>query len=277
MNWLEAIILGLVQGLCEFLPISSSGHLAVFQSFFGMEGEENLILSILLHLGTLIAVIAVYYKDIWMIIKNFFLMLGDIFKKRFTWKDANQYQRMAVLMMVTLIPLVLVLLFKDFVEWITAIPWAIGVLLILNGIILYISTKFEDTDKDISKATPKNALTIGFIQLLGVLPGISRSGSTISGALYCGFDRELAVKYSFILSIPTIVAANLLNIFDIAKMSITGEQAAMYAVGMLVAAVSGFFAIKLLNMLMKRNLFKIFAIYSVIAGAATAVASFFIG
>ena len=106
MNWLEAIILGLVQGLCEFLPISSSGHLAVFQSFFGMEGEENLVLSILLHLGTLIAVIAVYYKDIWMIIKNFFLMLGDIFKKRFTWKGANQYQRMAVLMMVTLIPLV---------------------------------------------------------------------------------------------------------------------------------------------------------------------------
>ena len=200
MSALEAVFFGIIQGLAEFLPISSSGHLAFFHNIFGTE-ENRMTFDLLLHLGTLLAVCVVYYKDIWQLICAFFSLVGKVFREKFALGriKLDKNEKFLVMIVVALIPLVIGALIEDLVEFVGMYTVAIGVLWLINGTLLWFSDRVaakrrsDSLEESEKKKTPLNALKVGLCQLLAIFPGISRSGMTITGGLLCGFDREFAV------------------------------------------------------------------------------------
>ncbi|MBQ7718009.1 MAG: undecaprenyl-diphosphate phosphatase [Clostridia bacterium] len=274
MQYIQSIILGLVQGLTEFLPVSSSGHLAIFKHIFG-EGffTSGITFDIMLHIGTLIAVFAVYYKDIWELILEFFRLIGDIFRGRFEIK--TPYRRMLLMLIVASIPAaVFGMLVKDFIESISEDRlWVVGICLFITAFLLFISDKISKGTKEAQDLTVGSSLVVGLFQAFAVLPGISRSGSTIVGGLFNGFSREFAVKFSFLLSIPAILGAALLDFKDVLS---TGFDMSPLAalLGVVVAAASGFWAIKVLLKVVKNGKFRFFAYYCALAGVVTLIISF---
>lgn len=276
MTILEAIIQGIVQGLTEFLPVSSSGHLSLVQHFFGISGEEAGIASIVMHLGTLAAVFIAFRQRIWQLILEAFSLLKDLFTGKFKWSKMNENRRMIMLIIISLLPLFGFVLFKDFFDGIAQDRdiTVEGFAFLYTSVILFLSCRFGGNDKDIDKITVPNALTIGIFQGIALVPGISRSGSTISSALFCGMKRETAVEYSFILGIPVILAAAAVQLKDLGG----GEEAiqiAPLAVGFVMSAVVGLLAIKLVKWLIKDGKFKVFAYYTLILGILTVAAGFF--
>lgn len=276
MKLLYSIILGIIQGLGEFLPISSSGHLALAQSLLGLEVAENsLAFNVLLHLGTLAAVFIIYYKDIWEIAKAFFTMLGKVFRGKFKLTEYTVHERFAILLIIAVIPLVPAALLEDYITALNAMPIVVGALLILNGALLFFSDRFAKGNKSMEEATPMNALCVGLCQLLGVLPGISRSGSTITGGLTQGFSRPLAVKFSFILSIPAILGAAVLEMPDFIKETASGSVGGgvwlTYLAGAITAMIVGILAIKLVSWISEHATFKGFSYYCFAVGAVAVV------
>ena len=273
MNLLSAAIYGLIQGLAEFLPISSSGHLAIAHSIFGGANIEAdyFTFDILLHLATLIAVFIVYAKDVFSLIPAFFTMTGKIFKGKFKVKELNENEKMVFFVILATIPLVAAVFLNDKIEVLSSYPKIIGGILIFNGLLLFLSDLIPKSDKDISTMTPKNALLVGLCQLCAITPGLSRSGSTITGGRLCGFSREFAVKFSFILSIPAIIGANIFNIPDVIREPVPSSHIPAYALGMLVAAITGIIAMKLLKYISKKSNFKIFSIYCIAVGLLTVI------
>ncbi len=264
MEYLQSAILGLVQGLTEFLPVSSSGHLAIFKEILGADAlTTTLTLDILLHVGTLFAVFLVYYKDIWALIREFFLMVWDVLRGKPDFK--SPYRRFVLMVIIGSIPAGIVgVFFKDAIS--TLPLFAIGIALFVTAILLWISDRLPEGGKTMETASLPSAFLVGLFQGFAILPGISRSGSTIVGARTAGYTREFAVKFSFILSIPAILGAALLDVLDI----ITGEAAAIAVlpalVGMAVAAISGFFAIRWLLKLVQNSKFHYFSYYCLFAG-----------
>ncbi|MBQ8569721.1 MAG: undecaprenyl-diphosphate phosphatase [Oscillospiraceae bacterium] len=267
MSILEAILQGIIQGLTEFLPVSSSGHLSVFQHFFGIEGEEAALSTIVMHLGTLVAVFAAFSKKIKKLILEFFSMVKDIFKRKFTFKDMNPNRRMIVMIIVSILPLFGFYIFKDFFSGMSSDSDIIleGCAFLYTSILLFIADRHSDGTKRAGETTVASALTIGIFQGIALVPGISRSGSTISGALLTGMKREDAVEYSFILGIPVIMAGALVQIKDLGSSAESSTIIAL-VVGFVVSAVTGYFAISLLKWLIKQNKFKVFSIYTLILG-----------
>ena len=187
MEFLHSLILGLVQGLTEFLPVSSSGHLVVFQTLFGFGQEgSHMAFDILLHLGTLVAVFVAFRRDIWELIKAFFALAGAVFTGKFKWKQAPGAQRLVVLLVLACVPLVLVVPFKDKLEALYVFPAVVGGLLILNGFMLLMADKLASGRKDEGNAQVKDSFIVGLFQAMAVVPGISRSGATITGGLISG-------------------------------------------------------------------------------------------
>ena len=271
MNVWKAILLGLIQGLTEFLPISSSGHLALASSLFGLE-ESPLFLDALLHLGTLIAVFIAFRKLILSLIRALFGMIGKIFRGKFRWKTAEKEEKMLVFLILSCLPLFLILPLKDSIEKLSSYIWVIGIALIVNGIVLFLSDSVKSGKKDAGTMTWKDALVVGVVQTIAVTPGISRSGSTITAGLFCGFDRKFAAQYSFILSIPTILAGAAVSFYDALKGGqIVASALPAYLTGMVVSAVVGFFAIRLLEYLMKSRKFFVFAVYTISVGLAAVI------
>lgn len=267
MSILSAIFYGLIQGLTEFLPVSSSGHLAIAHSLFGTSaGSDNFTFDILLHLATLIAVFIVYYKDIFPLVPAFFRMVGKMFKGNFKIGSYDKNERLALLVIIATIPLAIAVLINDKVELLSAYPKVVGGVLIFNGVVLFLSDLITKSTVDIKNATPLHALTVGICQLCAIVPGLSRSGSTITGGRLCGFSREFAVKFSFILSIPAIIGANIFNIPDVIKDPPPVSDIPAYLVGMAVAAVTGVLAMKLLTYISKKSNFRIFSVYCVAVG-----------
>jgi len=276
MTAIEAIFFGIIQGLAEFLPISSSGHLAFFHNIFGTT-NDNMSFDILLHLGTLAAVCIVYYRDIWDLIVAFFSLVGKVFREKFRFGNIKltMDERFVIMLFVALIPLVVGALIEGAVVAVGDYTWAIGILWMLNGLMLLFSDKIASQRKQLTKEqadgnkTVGNALKVGLCQLLAIFPGISRSGMTITGGLLCGFDREYAVKFSFILSIPAILGANILSIKDFADINST--DIVPYLFGMVAAMLSGLLAIKLLNYISRKKDFRIFAAYCLVMGVVAVV------
>lgn len=273
MNLLSAALYGLIQGLAEFLPISSSGHLAIAHGVLGGANIEAdyFTFDILLHLATLIAVFIVYAKDIFPLIPAFFRMMGKLFKGKFRLKDLDEKEKMVLFVIIATIPLVIAVFINDKIEMLSSYPKIIGGILILNGLMLFLSDLIPKSDKDLGTATPKNALIVGICQLCAIVPGLSRSGSTITGGRLCGFSREFAVKFSFILSIPAIIGANIFNIPDVIRDPVPSSHIPAYALGMLVAAVTGIIAMKLLHYISKKSNFKIFSVYCIAVGILTII------
>lgn len=277
MKLWEAIILGLVQGISEFLPISSSGHLGIMQNLFQMQSveENHMLFSILLHLATLVSVSIFYWKDIVEMVQA---VIG-IFRpsKLESGKKATPAGRLVVMIIITVLPLILVLPVKDYVERLTMSTTFIALALILTGFMLFVSDKMKVGKKTERNMTILDALIVGVCQAIAVIPGLSRSGTTITAGVATGLTREFAVKFSFLISLPAVLGANILEIAS--AISSGGIQAGLipiYLAGMLVAGVVGYFAIGLVKMLSKSGKFGYFAYYCWAAGTITLILSMII-
>lgn len=274
MNYLISGVLGLVQGVAEFLPISSSGHLTLLQHFFGME-ETDMLLNILLHFATMIAVWVYYYRDIWDMIVEFFRWIGGLFSREKKSGPVPDGRRMVLLLVMGTLPLAAVLLFKDTVELLGNYPEFVSVALIVTGLMLFVSDRMSKGKKTVRTATFRDALFVGVAQALATVPGISRSGTTITAGLMRGFDRAFAVRYSFLMSLPAIVGATLLEILDVLRQPGSLDLSLMpaYLFGMLVSGVVGYFAIDLINKLVTKGKFGVFSYYCWTAGIVFLVLS----
>ena len=277
MNFLTAAILGLVQGVAEFLPISSSGHLSLLQNFFGLETAEgsNLFFDVLLHLGTLIAVFIVYWEDIRGMVVEFFAMCGELAGKRSSRPTAQAMtlRRLILLIVVGTLPLFLVLPIKDKVEGLYSNTWFIGCALLATGCLLFLSDRMARGKKNARTATLVDVLLVGCAQGVATVPGLSRSGTTIAAGMLLGFDRNFAVRYSFLLSLPAVIGANILSMVDAVQAGINWSMMPVYIVGVCVAAMSGYFAIGLVKKLADEGKFGKFADYCWGVGALALVLS----
>ena len=268
MTILEAILQGLIQGVTEFLPVSSSGHLSLFQHFFGVSGDEAVFTTIALHIGTLIAVFIAFRQKIWALILEALSMIKDIFTGKFKWSTMNPNRRMIMMIIISILPLFIFYIFKDFFEGVSEDSDIIveGICFLYTATILFLSDRCVKGNKKFGDITVKNAVTVGAFQGVALLPGVSRSGSTISGGLFCGFERETAVQYSFILGIPAILGGCLLQVKDAVDQKAMDIEPLNFAVGFIVSAIVGICAIKMVNWLVKSDKFKIFAVYTLILG-----------
>lgn len=274
MGILEAIIYGIIQGIAEFLPISSSGHLALAQNFFGTETESGFAFNIALHLATLVSVCIVYRKDVLMLVNGFFSLV----KKLFTGKikqGLDKGEKLFLMLVVATAPLIPVKLLglDETVEALSGISYAIGALLIFNGAMLVVSDKLSRGDTTAENGGFMRPLGVGVVQaLLGIMPGISRSGSTITGGRIFGYTREEAVRFSFLMSIPAILGACVTELPDMFEEGFSTDMLLPVIAGAVTAAVVGFFAIKLLQYLTKNKSFTFFAFYCIIVGIVAIVA-----
>ena len=275
MSYLNGILQGLIQGFTEFLPVSSSGHLSLFQHFTGISSESSVFFSIMLHLATLGAVIIAFRKTVWKLIIEFFSMLKDIFTLKIGKNKPTASRKVLYMLMLSCVPLLFILPLKDTITGLSSDSsiLAEGIFFLVTALLLFISDRCIKGNKKASDVTVRDSLAIGVAQCVATLPGISRSGSTISAGLLCGLKRETAVEYSFILGMPTILAAALLEIKDVLTMETAIQFDLMPTiVGMIVALISGLCAIKLVNYIVKTDKFKIFAIYTLVLGILTIVA-----
>lgn len=291
MNILQSLFLGLIQGITEFLPVSSSGHLAILENIFHVETDGGMLFDIMLHIGTLVAVFIVYRKDIWKMIVEALMMIADICKNFVTWIQNkrgtqkkryinvihNSYRKFVALILVSTVPTgVIGVIGKDLVA-------ACGETLIIPGICLLITAVLliiADTIKE-GHILPKNmlyrsAIIIGIAQGVATLPGLSRSGTTIAICLLLGLDRKFAVKYSFILSIPAVLGAAVLEVKDVLAEPISAGQIGVYSLGMIVAAFVGYICIKTMLILVRNKKFKYFAYYCVAMGLFSIAGHFFL-
>ena len=274
MSLLQSVFLGFVQGVSEFLPISSSGHLAVFQNLFHMSvaDDNGLFFDVMLHLGTLIAVFIAYRRDICAMVLEVFSILRP---GKTVTKGGEQRlsRRLLLLIIVGTIPLIGAVIWKDRVEQLYHNTFFIGFALIVTGLMLYFSDRFGSGEKTLKDMTITDALLIGIGQMLAVIPGLSRSGTTISVALFRDFDREFAVKFSFLLSIPAILGASIVTLIDALHSGVSLQQLPIGLIGMAVSAVFGYLAIRLIRQFASRGRFGAFAYYCWGAGAFTLIVS----
>ena len=273
MNVWQAILLGLVQGVTEFLPISSSGHLAVLQSFLGLGSvEEHLFFDVLLHLGTLGAVFIAYWKEIAGLTSEGLAML-HLKKLRRGQKPDPLKRRMILFILLATLPLVLAVLVKDAVESLYTNTFFIGFALLVTGGLLFAADRMGHGNKTEKAMTLSDAMVIGLAQMIAVVPGLSRSGTTISAGLLRGFDRTFAVRFSFFLSIPAVLGANLLSLVKAISAGIDWAEVPMYLCGVAAAFVFGYLAIFALNRIVQRGKFGGFCYYCWGAGLLTLILS----
>lgn len=268
---IDAIVQAIIQGLTEFLPVSSSGHLKLYQHLTNQTPEEGTFMLVVLHLGTLLAVIIAFRDTVWALCKELVSTLKAIFTGKFSLKDMTPERRMLVMLFISclvLIPFYVLNKITGIFEVENLI--ILGICFLYTSGILYLSDKKKDTNKTIGDITVKDALTVGLFQCIALFPGISRSGSTISGGLFRGFDRETAVRYSFVLGIPAILGGCVSELAD----AMNGEidvQILPAIIGFVAAAIVGLLAIKMVNMLIKSDNFKVFSIYTLVIGILTIV------
>ena len=299
MNIFEAIVLGAVQGLTEFLPVSSSGHLAIFQHFFGLN-DNNLFFNVMLHVGTLTAVCAVYWRLFLRLIKSFFRILKKIFTRKFKWGEMDADENLVLMLIIGLLPLFLLFLpigggmkIKDLADkWnsdgyliITSISLLVTSFLLVIGInanrkttILYKSHgKLRADGAGRRKLNPVDAVFIGLFQAVAaIFPGISRSGSTLTAGELRKINKQRALDYSFVLGTPAIIAAALLEGKDAlfpADGSAVSIEFFPTLIGIITSAIVGFLAIRLFKWLLATNRMYYFVLYTAGAGIICLVIS----
>jgi undecaprenyl-diphosphatase len=273
MSVINAIILGFIQGVAEFLPISSSGHLSILQNLFGMNTAEegHMFFDVLLHFGTLVSIFIVYWRDIKdMCVELVALVSGNRHPTPAEKRPAPA-RRLVIMIIVSILPLFIVLPLKDYVEALYYKTIFIGFALIITGFLLFISDKIANGSKNEKNMRIKDALIVGVCQAVAVIPGLSRSGSTISGGIASGLSREFAVKFSFLMSIPAILGANVLSLVDAVKEGVDATLLPVYLLGMAVAAAVGIVAINLVKLISRSGKFGNFAYYCWVVGVLSIV------
>ncbi len=272
MSLIDAIILGIVQGLTEFLPISSSGHLVLGQELLGIIHQPDIAFEVFVHFGTLISVIAMFWKDIRLIILSIVQVISSPFKIKSIYKE-NYHFRIAVYIFIGSLPAGIIgLMFKNDVELLFNDPKFVAVMLLITGLILFL-TKFSNPRKD-SKVGLASAIVIGFAQAVAIIPGISRSGITISSGLFSGVSSAEAARFSFLLSLPVIFGATIMETKELLEVPIRNDQFFVLFAGTIVSAISGYIAIKLVLSIIQKQKFSWFAYYCFIVGI---LGLFFIG
>lgn len=276
MSIFEAVVLGLVQGLAEFLPISSSGHLALLQHFFGIEGENVLIFAVMLHVGTLFSVFAVYWQEI----KELFLELMLVFRDIFTGKGlrihANETRRLGFLIIVATIPTAIIgFAFRDTFASLYLSLTAIGVSLLITGTLLWAAERMNKGQKQLGEMKFRYAIVIGIFQGLAIAPGISRSGSTLVGGLFSGLEKNFAIKFAFLISIPSIIGSVVLELPEALRNNFDASLFVPILIGVIVSALSGFVAIKTMIRVVSGKKLIIFSCYTWLLGALVLGYTFF--
>ena len=274
MTYFMSILMGIIQGVAEFLPISSSGHLALFQTFFGMENmeEKYMFFTVLFHFGTLISVCMVYWRDIVDMIREFFLGIAALAGRKDTGVAPPPARRMVMLIIIATVPLFVMVFLQDAVNQLFSNSIMVSCALLATGFILFFSDRMARGHKTARNATVADALIVGCGQALAVIPGLSRSGTTISVGMMRGFDRAFAVRFSFLMSLPAVLGANVLEIKDALASNFPIEELPMYLVGVAVSAVVGYFAIRLVKSLSDKGKFGKFAYYCWAVGLGSLVA-----
>ena len=270
MELMQAAILGLVQGLSEFLPISSSGHLIIVPYLLHWdEFQNNLLFDIGLHLGTTVALLIFFWKDWWRIGTAFLNQILSTERRLLKDKDSKMF---LILVIGSLPAAFFGIAFQEFVEKSVRQPLVVGVMLVVFAFILRYASKIGKGTRSLDQTRFRDSLVVGLWQALSLIPGVSRSGSTITGALLLGFDKETAVRFSFLLSTPAIVGVGIIKLKDLVQMGLS-DQAGVFLVGFLVSAVSGYLVIKFLLNYIKTHSFDVFVKYRIIVGAVIIILS----
>ncbi|HEX3076976.1 MAG TPA: undecaprenyl-diphosphate phosphatase [Lachnospiraceae bacterium] len=289
MSLLQAIFMGIVQGIAEFLPISSSGHLSIFKHILHINTDTGILFDIMLHFGTLIAVFIAFFKDIKELIVEGFGILGDFLynayilvtnlfvkeKKGFRKVIRTAYRKFVMLIIVSTIPTGIIgILLDDVIEITSETLIVPGLCLLLTGVLLLISDRTTLGKKRANDINYLTAGAIGVAQGIATLPGISRSGTTITACLVAGFDKNFAVKYSFIMSVPAILGAAVWKMKDFATAGVPSTDVVNYIIGTIVAAFIGFICIKTMLVVVRGKKFKYFAYYCFAVGSIAVVWNF---
>jgi len=264
MSFIDALILGLIQGLTEFLPVSSSGHLVLGQQVLGILLTDNITFEVFVHFGTLFSILAIFWRDVWQIFSSLFQAVKRPKDIPLLMKE-NEHFKLAVLILVGSIPAAVIgLSFKPYVERAFADVGLVGVMLMITGLVLFLTRLAKPKpDKMVGWGT---AIIIGFAQALAIMPGISRAGMTISAGLFAGVAREQAARYSFLLALPAIFGATLLESFEITGQPMETEFIMALVIGTVAAFFAGYVAIKTIFVVLKRDKFSYFSFYCLTIG-----------
>ena len=280
MNILYGILLGLIQGVAEFLPISSSGHLALAENILGAAGggqlaamDDSAFFNVMLHLATLIAVVAAYWPDVRDMVTEFIAMVRGAAKREPLASGNIPARRLILMLIIGTLPLFLVLPFRHKIESLNAIPWFVGAALIVTGVLLFVADRMPQGGKTERDMTVWDAVFIGVAQGVATIPGLSRSGTTITAGMSRSLTREFAVKYSFLMSLLSVLGAVVLSLVDVIKDGVEEGIALPCVIGMVVAGVTGYFSIRLLQKLVAKGRFGGFAYYCWGVGALSIVLS----
>ena len=268
MSILYGILLGLIQGVAEFLPISSSGHLALAENILGAAGgaqvaamDDSAFFNVMLHLATLIAVVIAYWPDVRDMVTELIAMIRGVARRESLASGNIPARRLILMIIVSTLPLFIVLPFRHKIEQLNGIPWFIGAALIVTGLLLFLADRMPQGRKTERGMTLWDAVFIGIAQGVATIPGLSRSGATITAGMSRGLTRQFAVKFSFLMSLLSVLGAVILSLVDVIKDGIEPGILPACLVGMVVAGVTGYFSIRLLQKLVSKGKFGGFAYY----------------
>ncbi|MBI4652547.1 undecaprenyl-diphosphate phosphatase [Candidatus Desantisbacteria bacterium] len=261
MNFFQSIILGLAQGLTEFLPVSSSAHLVFIQTFFGLNPSEMISFDVFLHFGTLLAVVVVLREYLMRITKAIF-SFGNSNRTQEQLEERRTYIKLFWMLIIGTLPAGIIgVVFKSKFEEIFSSTYAVAVFLIITGFILWITKYFYNGDRKENNLNLKQTLLIGFAQAFAIFPGISRSGSTITAGLVQKLDKKFSAEFSFLLSIPVILGATVLEVKHIINLNAPQLLLIKFLTGTIAAFLSGWIAIKFLIKFIERNKLYLFSYY----------------
>lgn len=291
MTFFQAIIMGFVQGLTEFLPISSSGHLVIMKNLLKMNTDNGILFEVMLHIGTLIVVFITFWTDIKRLFIEIFRIIAEVFQnikiyinnkkdddaKRYRKILQNNYRKFVVLIAVSTIPTAIIgLALQNLVDVASSSLLGAGTGLLITAVLLIVVEHTKDGDKVPLDVSYGSAIIIGICQGIAVFPGISRSGITITACLLCGFHKKFSVKYSFIMSIPAIIGAALLQLGKLPKAGFSGPEVLYGIIGTAIAAGVGFLCIKAMLVLIQKRRFRFFAYYCFLIGIIAIVCNYII-
>ncbi len=281
MNILKALLMGLIQGVTEFLPVSSSGHLAIFRHILKLELDSGNYFDVLLHMGTLAAVIVVFREDIWGMLREFWGMLLTVFANllifikrrrgdnRYTYLKVvnSSYRKLVLMVLISTVPTgILGIAGNELVELASGTLWIVGLFLILTSVLLFLADRHPDGRLRVRDASYSGAFIMGIAQGVATMPGLSRSGTTIAAGLMMGYNKKLAVKYSFIMSIPAIIGAMVVKIGDLKNEAFGSANLPGYILGTVVAFGVGIVSLKYMLKLIRRKRYIGFSIYCLVIG-----------
>ncbi len=278
----KAVILGIIQGAAEFLPISSSGHLVIMKEVLGVDlGNGGVFFDVMLHLGTLAAIFVAFWKDIKKltvegihividVICNIGALFCRIFGKKISYRRIirSSYRKLVVLILVSTVPTgVIGILLSDIIEVVNGIVLVPGICLLITAMFLLIADFADIGDKRPKETSYGNALAVGLAQGLAIMPGISRSGTTITAGILCGMEKRFAVKYSFIMSIPAVLGAVMLELKDFGSLHFATQDIIACSVATVISGLVGYVSICFMMQLVRGKKYKYFSIYCIIIGA----------